>query len=216
MGEQSVTAAAVERIFDLRNRRVLVTGAASGIGLAIVEAMTECGARVVAADSDSAGLDLLAERLADMPGEVRVATTDVTDPSQVQAAVAGAVGAWGGLDVAFANAGISLAPGLAHHGGQLAGTDPDRWRRVLAVNLEGVFATIRAAAIQMKAQKSGRIVATASTAGLRSEPLVGYSYVASKAAVVNIVRQAALELAPHGVLVNAIAPVHSTRTSARR
>jgi len=203
---ESVTAAAVERILGVRGSRVLVTGAASGIGLAIAEAMVECGARVVAADRDREGLEIVAKRFAELPGEVRVVTTDVTEPEQVQAAVAEAVDNWGGLDAAFANAGISLAPGLRENGGQLAGTDPDRWRRVLAVNLDGVFSTIQAASVPMKAQQSGRIVATASTAGLRADPLVGYSYAASKAAVINIVRQAALELAPHGIRVNAIAP----------
>ncbi|HUZ21282.1 MAG TPA: SDR family NAD(P)-dependent oxidoreductase [Acidimicrobiales bacterium] len=206
MSTENVTAAAVERILGVRGSRVLVTGAASGIGLAIAEAMVECGARVVAADRDREGLEIVAKRFAELPGEVRVVTIDVTEAEQVDAAVAEAVDHWGGLDAAFANAGISLAPGLRESGGQLEGTDPGRWQRVLAVNLEGVFSTIRAASVPMKAQQSGRIVATASTAGLRADPLVSYSYAASKAAVVNVVRQAALELAPHGIRVNAIAP----------
>ena len=77
---------------------------------------------------------------------------------------------------------------------------------VMAVNFHGVLNTIAAAAGVMKHQRSGRIIVTSSTAGLRPEPFVCYGYVASKAAVLNVVRQAALELAPHGVLVNAICP----------
>jgi NAD(P)-dependent dehydrogenase (short-subunit alcohol dehydrogenase family) len=77
---------------------------------------------------------------------------------------------------------------------------------VLGVNLHGVLFTMKHAAAVMKPQGSGRIVVTSSIAGLRPEPVVCYGYAASKAAVVNLVRQAALELAPHGVLVNAICP----------
>jgi NAD(P)-dependent dehydrogenase (short-subunit alcohol dehydrogenase family) len=80
------------------------------------------------------------------------------------------------------------------------------WDRVLDVNLNGVLHTMRAAAAVMKRQGSGRIVVTASNAGLRPEPMVCYGYAASKAAVIHLVRHAALELAPYSVLVNAICP----------
>ena len=107
----------------------------------------------------------------------------------------------------FANAGIAAVPGYANRGGQeLHTVADDVWRRVLAVNLDGVLHTMRAAAAVMKPQRSGRIVVTASTAGLRADPMVCYGYAASKAAVINVAKQAALELAPHGVHVNVIAP----------
>jgi NAD(P)-dependent dehydrogenase (short-subunit alcohol dehydrogenase family) len=77
---------------------------------------------------------------------------------------------------------------------------------VVGVNLNGVLFTIGAAAAVMKRQRSGKIVVTASNAGLKIEPLVGYSYAATKAAVIQIVRHAATELGPHGINVNAIAP----------
>ncbi len=76
----------------------------------------------------------------------------------------------------------------------------------MKVNLTGVFATLQAAARHMKAQRSGRIVVTSSIAGIKGDPMVGYAYAAAKAALNNLVRQAALELAPYNVLVNAIAP----------
>jgi NAD(P)-dependent dehydrogenase (short-subunit alcohol dehydrogenase family) len=112
----------------------------------------------------------------------------------------------GGVDVAFANAGISLEAGVVDPAGGLANLDREAWNRVLGVNLNGVLFTMREAARHMKEQGGGRIVVTASTAGFGTDPLVGYSYSATKAAVIIIVRQAALELAKHGVHVNAIAP----------
>ncbi len=77
---------------------------------------------------------------------------------------------------------------------------------MLGVNLNGVLFTMRSAAAAMRKQGSGRIVVISSIAGLRPEPVVCYGYIASKAAIINVVRQAALELAPHGVLVNAVCP----------
>ena len=98
-------------------------------------------------------------------------------------------------------------PGFRVDGGQTLDTlERSDWDTVLDVNLNGVIHTMRSAARAMKKQGSGRIVVTASNAGLRPEPLVCYGYAASKAAVIHVVRQAALELAPHGVLVNAICP----------
>jgi len=124
----------------------------------------------------------------------------------VRALFDGVVEAQGGVDVAFANAGVSLEPGVVAERGGLANLEPRVWDRVLDVNLNGVLFTMREAAGHMKRQGSGRIVVTASTAGLGTDPLVGYSYSATKAAVIILVRQAALELARHGVHVNAIAP----------
>ena len=197
---------AASEIFDVRGRSALVTGAGSGLGTAIAEVLAAGGANVTLLDIDVERLELVTKRLAALSGEVRSVSADVSDAAAVKAAVGDAVDASGGLDIVFANAGISLAAGITEVGGTLETTDPDRWRRVLGVNLEGVLFTLQAAAGVMKRQGAGRIVVTASTAGLRGDPLVGYSYVATKAAVINIVRQAALELAPFGINVNAIAP----------
>jgi NAD(P)-dependent dehydrogenase (short-subunit alcohol dehydrogenase family) len=187
-------------------RRVLVTGAASGIGLAIARALAACGAAVLLCDRDAAGLAAARQSLQGLAGESRTAVADVTSPEQLAAAVAQITDAWGGVDAAFANAGVSLTPGFGFPAGELRGLDWQRWQEVLDINLKGALATFQAVAQQMKSQGEGSIVATASTAGLRADPLVGYSYAASKAAIINVVRQAALELAPHGVRVNAIAP----------
>jgi NAD(P)-dependent dehydrogenase (short-subunit alcohol dehydrogenase family) len=121
--------------------------------------------------------------------------------------IEGVVDQQGGVDVVFANAGLASVPGFRVDGGQtLATLERSDWDTVLDVNLTGVIHTMRSAARAMTRQGSGRIVVTASNAGLRVEPLVCYGYAASKAAVIHVVRQAALELAPHGVLVNAICP----------
>jgi NAD(P)-dependent dehydrogenase (short-subunit alcohol dehydrogenase family) len=190
-------------LFDVRGARVVVTGAASGLGFAMAEVMADAGARVTLADLDGSGLEQAAGRLA---GDVRIARADVSDAEAVERVFDEVVEAQDGVDVAFANAGISLEAGVVDPAGGLANLDRDTWDRVLGVNLNGVLFTIRAAAEHMKRQGSGRIVVTASTAGFGTDPMVGYSYSATKAAVIIIVRQAALELAKHGVHVNAIAP----------
>jgi NAD(P)-dependent dehydrogenase (short-subunit alcohol dehydrogenase family) len=197
----------LDGLFGVRGTRVLVTGAASGLGYAFAEVMADCGARVTLTDLDAARLEEVRQELAGRGLEVRAATLDVTDEAAVKRVVDEADAAWGGLDVVFANAGIAIVPGFAVEGGQTLDTaDTAAWDKVLAVNLHGVFFTMKAAAAVMKRQRSGRIVVTSSIAGIRNEPYVEYSYLASKAAVVNMVRQAALELAPYDIRVNAIAP----------
>jgi NAD(P)-dependent dehydrogenase (short-subunit alcohol dehydrogenase family) len=188
--------------FDVSGLRAVVTGAASGLGLAMAEVMAEGGARVTLADLDADGLERAA---ANLPGS-RTFALDVSDPDAVRALFDEVVEEQGGVDVAFANAGISLEPGVVDERGGLEALDVEAWRKVLGVNLDGVLFTMREAATHMKKQGSGRIVVTASTAGFGTDPMVGYSYSATKAAVIILVRQAALELAKHGVHVNAIAP----------
>jgi NAD(P)-dependent dehydrogenase (short-subunit alcohol dehydrogenase family) len=190
-------------LFDVEGASVVVTGAASGLGFAMAEVMADSGARVTLADLDADGLDQAAGRLT---GDVRTHRLDVSDADAVEDLFAGVVEANGRVDVAFANAGISLEPGVGDERGGLGNLDRGVWDTVLGVNLNGVLFTMREAARHMKVQGSGRIVVTASTAGFGTDPMVGYSYSATKAAVIMLVRQAALELARHGVHVNAIAP----------
>ena len=190
-------------LFDVTGARTVVTGAASGLGLAMAEVMADGGARVTLADLDEEGLEQVAGRLG---GDVRTARLDVSDSAAVERLFDEVVEEQGGVDVAFANAGISLEAGVTDPQGGLEAFDRAKWDSVLGVNLNGVVFTLKAAARHMKKQGSGRIVVTASTAGFGTDPRVGYSYSATKAAVIIIVRQAALELAKHGVHVNAIAP----------
>jgi NAD(P)-dependent dehydrogenase (short-subunit alcohol dehydrogenase family) len=192
-------------LFDVRDLVVLVTGGASGLGLAIARVLTECGAVVVAADRDAGRLAAACAELSAL-GRAEQAVTDVSDPGAVTALVDGIVAAHGRIDVVFANAGIAKGSGPGDPAGQLDTFDLADWHELVDVNLHGVVHTLRAAAAPMKKQRSGSIVVTASTAGLRQDPFVSYSYVVAKAGVLNLMRQAALDLARWQVRVNAIAP----------
>ncbi|MCZ2814212.1 SDR family NAD(P)-dependent oxidoreductase [Modestobacter sp. VKM Ac-2979] len=199
-------AAVLDRLFDVRGLGVVVTGAASGLGFAIAEVLACAGARVTLADRDAERLDRATGELADRGTTVRSQVVDVADPDAVDDLLREAAEAHGGLHVVFANAGISAGPGPTSETGQLTAVDRARWDRVLDVNLGGVFATLQAAARHVTPDGRGRVVVTSSVAGLGGDPMVGYAYAASKAAVLALVRQAAADLGRRGILVNAIAP----------
>lgn len=177
----------------LGGKRVLITGAAGGIGTATAARFVEEGARVVALDRDAAGLERLAGRVA-LDGALQA---DVTDPGQVARALAEMDGLMGGPDVLINNAGISVRHGFLD-------ITPEEWRRVLAVNLEGVFYVAQEAARRMVAAGAGVIVNMGSTNGLLGYPYYA-DYNASKAGVIELTRSMALELAP-AVRVNAVCP----------
>jgi NAD(P)-dependent dehydrogenase (short-subunit alcohol dehydrogenase family) len=195
----------LRELFDVRGTVALVTGGGSGLGKAMATALVECGARVVVADRDQQRLDWLEKELAPA-GRLEVGRIDVADAAAVDELVDGVVARHGRIDAVFANAGIARGPGPGHPAGQLDTFDMADWTALVDVNLYGVLNTMRAAARHMKRQRGGSIVVTASTAGLRADPLVSYSYVVAKAGVVNLTRQAALDLARWRVRVNAIAP----------
>ncbi len=199
-----------DQIFDVRGLVTLVTGAASGIGLAMTEAMAENGAHVVLADINETALDEVVERLTKAGLSVEGMVLDVGNADQIAGTINDIVNRHGRIDVVFANAAISTGPGFNSEAGKVSGQiqniPPETWERGLQVNLSSVFATIQAAAPHMKAQKSGRIVVTASDAGLRATTLAGHTYSVAKAAVIHLVRTTARELTPYGVMINAIAP----------
>jgi NAD(P)-dependent dehydrogenase (short-subunit alcohol dehydrogenase family) len=201
------SAAVLTSLFDVRDVRAVVTGAASGLGFAMAEVLADCGARVTLADIDGELLERSTKALEDRGGRVRGSVVDVSDADRVQALFDEVVTADGGVDVVFANAGMATNPGFAVEGGErIDDIDRAAWDTVIGVNLDGVIFTMKSAAAAMRRQGGGRIVVTSSVAGIRPEPVVCYSYVASKAALLNVVRQAALDLAPDNVLVNAICP----------
>jgi NAD(P)-dependent dehydrogenase (short-subunit alcohol dehydrogenase family) len=201
------SAAVLTSLFDVRDVRAVVTGAASGLGFAMAEVLADCGARVTLADIDGELLEQSTKALEDRGGRVRGSVVDVSDADRVQALFDEVVAAEGGVDVVFANAGMATNPGFAVEGGErIDDIDRAAWDTVIGVNLDGVIFTMKSAAGAMRRQGGGRIVVTSSVAGLRPEPVVCYSYIASKAALLNVVRQAALDLAPDNVLVNAICP----------
>ena len=204
--------------FDLSGRSALVTGAASGIGLAYAEAMAEAGASVTLADIDSEGAEREAQRLRSEGYTARAAKLDVSDAAMTAQVFDDHATAYGGLDIAFANAGIDTGAGFwnpAGHrnpDGQVDTYDPARWDKSIAVNLSGMFYTVSNAVRIMKqpgranGRSGGAVVCTASNAGLVTEPIVGLPYMPAKAGILHMVRALGLELAEFRIRINAIAP----------
>ncbi len=183
----------------LAGKRAIVTGAASGIGRASALRFAEEGASVLAADLAAEELDETVRLIEAAGGTAASVVANAADEDQVKALVETCVGRFGGLDVVYANAGIT--------GENVAFFDAtvEDWRRVLDVNLIGPFLAIKHASAVMRESGGGSIVCTASVAGLRSG--AGPSaYSASKAGVVSIVQTAANQLTGTGIRVNAICP----------
>ena len=176
-------------------RAAIVTGGASGIGLATVERLLAAGWRVAALDRDSAALAKLRGAHGD---KVRVGMLDVTDETQAEAAVQESAEAFGRIDGVVNSAGIGLDKPVLD-------TSVAEFRKVLDVNVTGTFIVARAAARIMKEQGSGAIVNIASIAGMRGSKGRA-AYGASKGAVINLTQVMAVDLARYGVRVNAVAP----------
>jgi NAD(P)-dependent dehydrogenase (short-subunit alcohol dehydrogenase family) len=161
---------------DLTGQTAVVTGGASGIGAAIVDALRGAGAEV---------------HIFDLHGDPPV---DVARRDQLAAAFA----RLHSVDIVIANAGIGAPVALE-------ATTPEYWQRVIDINLSGVYFTVQLAAGKMRAQRRGAIVLTASTNSYDGEPLLS-AYNASKAGVLGILHTAAGELGPYGIRVNAVCP----------
>jgi 3-oxoacyl-[acyl-carrier protein] reductase len=184
----------------LTDRVAIVTGGGSGIGAATALAFAREGARVLVADLDETAAKAVAEQIEKAGGTAAAARADVARAADNQAVVERAVAAWGGLDVFCANAGVPQWPS------PIEAVDEAVFDRVFAVNVKGVWLGAKYALAVMKRQKRGVFLVTASTAAIRPRP-GGQTYAASKGAVVTLTKSLALECAPHGVRVVAIAPV---------
>ena len=180
----------------LSGKIALITGAARGIGKAIAERYSKEGAKVVIADLNQPGAQAVAAALG--PNAVGV-KLDITDQASIDAAMAQTVAKFGGLDILVNNAGLfDLAP--------IVEITRESYRRVYAVNVEGLLFMMQAGAKQMIAQgRGGKIINFASQAGRRGEALVAV-YCSSKAAVISLTQSAGLDLIKHRINVNAIAP----------
>lgn len=179
-------------------KSIIVTGAGSGIGRATATAFAAEGGQVIAADQSEA-VDATVAAIAEAGGAALALRMDAGNEADVEAAVAMACDRFGGLDIFYANAGISGgATGLFDSSVEL-------WTEVLRVNLIGPFLAIKHAAPHIAERGGGAIVATASVAGLRSGA-GGPAYSASKAGVINLVQTAAQQLSGSNVRVNAICP----------
>jgi NAD(P)-dependent dehydrogenase (short-subunit alcohol dehydrogenase family) len=174
------------------SRRVVITGGASGLGLAMAEAFLRAGDRVAVCDADPGAV-------AAVPPSIRAEVADVTDEGAMGGFLGRIEADWGGADVVISNAGIGGPAGAIE---TLGFAD---WRRCLSVNLDGAFLTCRWAARVMKAQGSGLILLTSSVSGLFGFPW-RTPYVAAKWGIVGLTRALASELGPQGVRVNAICP----------
>ncbi|MGD2206040.1 MAG: SDR family oxidoreductase [Anaerolineae bacterium] len=178
----------------LKDKRVLITGGAGGIGAATVRRFLEEGARVAVLDRDEAACERLTAELPALSGTL---LADVTDPGDVARAFAELDDLLGGLDVLINNAGISIRHNFLE-------ITPAEWRRVIDVNLNGVFFVAQVAARRMVAAGGGVILNMGSTNGLMGYPYYA-AYNASKSGVIELTRSMALELAP-AVRVNAVCP----------
>jgi NAD(P)-dependent dehydrogenase (short-subunit alcohol dehydrogenase family) len=180
---------------DLFGRRAIVSGAARGIGLAIARRLVEGGARVAVADIDAGGANTAAGQLGN--GSIGVAC-DVRSTTDVNAAVAATVEAFGGLDLLVNNAGIEIAKPLTEL------TD-EEFNRLLDINVTGTFRFTKAAVPALAAAGAGAIVNVSSVAGTAGGPLLS-AYCASKGAVIRFTESAAIELRQAGIRVNAVCP----------
>ena len=180
-------------------RVAIVTGAARGIGAAIAQRLAADGACVAVADLDEAAARATAQRLSAAGHAAFPLRLDVSDPASAREAVKALVEREGRLDVLVNNAGI------AGRAAPVAEYPEDEWRRVLSIDLDGVFYCCRAAVPQMVAQGSGRIVNIASISGKEGNPNMS-AYSTAKAGVIGFTKALGKELATTGVLVNCVTP----------
>ncbi len=180
------------------NKVAAVTGAASGIGRAFARLIAAEGARVAAVDTDVAGLESLAEGIGAAGGHCRIEPGDVTDTGAVRETADRVAAGWGGIDVLFTSAGISM-------GGKLAEIPEEIWQRTFAVNVTGTYLWAKAVLPHMVKAGKGSIVTVASqlaVAGGRNNA----AYVASKGAVISLTKAIALDYVNAGIRANTVLP----------
>lgn len=183
------------RVTDLAG---IITGGGSGIGAASAQRLAAGGARVLVADIDGDAAKRVAEGIVSAGGAAEPFPADAASAQDNQRMAECALDLFGGIDFAFLNAGVLVA-------GSTSNCDVAGWQRAFDVNVTGVLHGIQAVVPHMAARGAGSIVVTASVAGLAGDRFMA-PYIASKHAVVGLVRAASADLAPQGIRVNAICP----------
>lgn len=186
-------------MIDLTGKSVLVTGGSRGIGRACCLMLARAGASVaVNYRVESPSADLLVEEIESQGGEAFALAADVSKRADAEMLVDETVARFGNIDVLVNNAGIWKSSPIDE-------MSDGEWDEMIGVNLTGTFNCIRAAVPPMKEARSGRIINISSTAGQRGEAFSSH-YAATKGAVISLTKSIAVELAPHGILVNCVAP----------
>jgi NAD(P)-dependent dehydrogenase (short-subunit alcohol dehydrogenase family) len=185
----------------LEGKVAVITGAGSGIGRVAAMLFADEGAKVVVADVVADHAESVTEEILAAGGSALAVTVDVSDASQVDAMVASAVDAYGGLQVLFNNAGI-----FPDDDGGVLDTPPDTWQRVMEVNLKGVWLGCRAAVPAMLASGGGSIINVASFVALMGAATAQIAYTASKGGVLAMTRELAVEYARRGIRANSLCP----------
>ena len=185
-------------MFDLSGKVALVTGASRGLGSAMASSLAEAGALVVLNARDKGALEAKRDQIVGKGGKAEIAAFDVTDEAAAVAAVADIGKRLGRLDISVLNAGIQ-------HRRPITEFEIADFRRVMDTNFTAVWLLARESARLMQPAGRGRIILTGSISAFTARPTIS-AYIASKGAVHAFTRELAIELAPHGITVNAIAP----------
>ena len=185
--------------FSLAGKTALITGASSGFGRHFGDVLSQAGANVVLAARRKDRLDAAVGEIEAAGGTAMAVELDVTEDDSAENAFTDATEAYGRVDIVINNAGVASSAWFAQ-------VSPEEWRSVMAVNLDGVFRVAQAGARHMSEHgHGGSIINTASVAGMTPVRLLS-AYSASKAAVIQLTKSMALELAPNKIRVNALAP----------
>jgi len=189
-------------IFGIQNKVGFVTGAGSGLGAEIAIALGLAGADVVLADINASAAEVIAQRIRDLGRKALVFQLDVTLEDKVEEVVQATVAQLGHIDILFNNAGVAGNAFLLHE------QPTEEWRKVMAVNVDGVFYVAKAVLKVMVKQGSGKVINLGSMWGLGASSGLGPypAYCAAKGAVVNLTREMGLQYAKLGITANALCP----------